>query len=99
MPVACYAVRQHLSRLTLGDILGVYTIILPPQVSAFEVILALMAILVASWCILDVCAHNYLLVPSFVFVYEMVEDGEVACWFQPWVVSSYAGTGAVRENK
>jgi len=77
----------------------VHTIILPPQVSAFEVILALMAILVASWCILDDCAHNYLLVPSFVFVYEMVKDGEVACWFQLWVVSSYAGSGAVRENK
>jgi hypothetical protein len=85
--------------LTLGDTLGVHIIILPPHVSAFEVILALMAILVASWCILDDCAHNYLLVPSFVFVYEMVKDGEVACWFQPWVVSSYAGSGAVRENK
>ena len=70
-----------------------------PQVSAFEVILALMAILVASWCILDDCAHNYLLVPSFVFVYEMVKDSEVACWFQPWVVLNYAGSGAVRENK
>jgi hypothetical protein len=79
--------------------LGVHTIILPPQVSAFEVILALMAILVASWCILDDCAHNYLLVPSFVFVYEMVKDGEVAWWFQLWVVLSYAGSGAVRENK
>ena len=61
--------------------MGVHIIILPPHVSAFEVILALMAILVASWCILDDCAHNYLLVPSFVFVYEMVKDGEVACWF------------------
>jgi hypothetical protein len=55
----------------------VHTIILPTQVSAFEVILALMAILVASWCILNDCAHNYLLVPSFVFVYEMVKDGRV----------------------
>jgi hypothetical protein len=60
-----------------------HTIILPPYVSAFEVILALMAILVASWCILDDWAHNYLLVPSFVFVYKMVKDGEVACGFQP----------------
>jgi hypothetical protein len=77
----------------------VHTIILPPQVSAFEVILALMAILVASWCILDDCAHNYLLVPSFIFVYEMVKDGEVAWWFQLWVVLSYEGSGAVRENK
>ena len=76
-----------------------HTIILPPQVSAFEAILALMAILVASRCILDDCDHSYLLVPSFVFVYEMVKDGEVACWFQPRVVSSYAGSGAVHENK
>jgi hypothetical protein len=68
--------------LTLGDTLGVHTIILPPQVSAFEVILALMVILVASWCIWDDCAHIYLLVvPSFVFVYERVNDGEVAWWF------------------
>jgi hypothetical protein len=72
---------KHLGRLTLGDTLGVHTIILPPHVSAFEVILALMAILVALWCILDDCAHNHLLVLSFVFVYEIVKDGEVACWF------------------
>jgi hypothetical protein len=77
----------------------VHIIILPPHVSAFEVILALMAILVASWRILDDCAHNHLRVPSFVFAYEMVKDGEVACWFQRWVVSSYAGSGAVREHK
>jgi hypothetical protein len=77
----------------------VYIIILPPQVSAFDVILTLMEIFVASWCILDNCAYNYFLVLSFVFVYEMVKDGEVACWFQPWGVSTYAGSGAVRENK
>ena len=57
-----------------------------------------MAILVASWCILDDCAHNYLSV-YLVFVYEMVKDGEVAWSFQLWVVLSYAGSGAVRENK
>ena len=77
----CYAVCQASGLFDTGDTLGVHTIILPPQVSAFEVILALMAILVASWCILNDCAHNYLLVPSFVFVYEMVKDSVVACWF------------------
>ena len=76
-----------------------HTIILPPQVSAFAVILALMAILVASWCILNDCARNYLRVPSFGFVHEMVKDGEVACWFQLCMVSSHVGSGAVRENK
>jgi hypothetical protein len=95
-PVRATRYVKHLSRLTLGDTLGVHTITLPLQVSAFEAILALMAILVTSWCILDDCTHNYLLVPSFVFVYEMVKEGEVAWWFQPWVVSSYAGSGTVR---
>ena len=89
---------KHLGRSTL-DTLGVHTILLLPQVSAFEVILALMAILVASWCLLNDCAHNYLLIPSFVFVYEMVKDGEVACWFQLWMVLSHAGSGAIRENQ
>ena len=77
----CYAVRQASGPFDTGDTLGVHTIILPPQVSAFEVILALMTILVASWYILDDCAHNHLLVSSFVFVNEMVKDGVVACWF------------------
>jgi hypothetical protein len=59
---------KHLGRLTLGDTLGVQTIILRQQVSAFEAIPALMAILVASWRILDYYAHSDLLVPSFTFV-------------------------------
>jgi hypothetical protein len=77
----------------------VYTIILFPQVSAFGVISALIAILVASWRILDDCAHSDLLASSFVFVCEMAKDSEGTCWFQLWVVSSYAGSGTVRENK
>ena len=69
------------------------------QLSACDAIPALMALLVASLRLLDYCAHSDLLVPLFACGYTMAKDGEVACWFQPFVVSSYGLSGAVSESK
>jgi hypothetical protein len=52
---------QHLGRLTLGDALGLQTAILLKQVSAFEAIPALVAIIIVTLLILDYCSHSYLL--------------------------------------
>jgi hypothetical protein len=94
---------KPLGRLTLGETLGVHlsvhTIILPPQGSGFEVISALIVILVASWRILDDCAHSDDLAPSFVFVCEMAKDGEVPCRLQPWEYQVTQVLGTVREDK
>jgi hypothetical protein len=79
---------QHLGRLTLGEALGVQVAILRKQVSAFEALPALVALIVALWLLLDYRAHSYLLGPSFAFVGVMAKDGEVAFWFQPFVVST-----------
>jgi len=58
------------------------------EVSALAALPTLVAIIVASLRILDYRAHRYLLVPFFAFVVVMAKDGEVAFWFQPFVVPS-----------
>jgi len=58
------------------------------QVRAFEALPALVTILVALLFLLDYRSHSDLLVPSFALVCVMAKDGEVACWFQPFVVST-----------
>ena len=80
---------KHLGRLTLGEPLGLQIAILLKQVSAFDAIPALVAILIASLLVLDYCSHSDLLFTSFAFVYVMAKDGEVAFWFQPFAVSSH----------
>ena len=90
---------KHRGRLTLGDPLGFEIAIPRKQVSAFDAIPALMAILVASLRRLDYCAHSDLLCPPCAFVYVMAKDGGVAFWFQPFVVSSCGLSRAVRESK
>jgi hypothetical protein len=54
----------------------------------FEALPALVAIIIASWRILDYCAHSYLLGPFFALVCVMAKDGEVAFSLQPCVGSS-----------
>ena len=58
------------------------------EVSALAALPTLVAIIVASLRILDYRAHRYLLLPFFAFVVVMAKDGEVAFWFQPFVVPS-----------
>jgi hypothetical protein len=90
---------KRLGRLTLGEALGLQTARPLTQLSACNAIPALLALLVASLRLLDYCAHSDLLVPLFAYVDTMAKDGEVACWFQPFVVSSYGLSGAVSESK
>ena len=59
---------KHLGRLTLGDPLGLQIAIPRKQVSAFEALPALVAILVASLRVLDYVAHSYLLFRSLYHV-------------------------------
>ena len=79
---------KHLGRLTLGEALGVQVALLRQQVSAFKALPALVTILVALLFLLDYRSHSDLLVPSFALVCVMAKDGEVAFWFQPFVVST-----------
>jgi len=65
----------------------------------FETIPALVAILVASLCSLDDCAHSALLCLAFALVYVMGKDGGVASWLQPFVRSSHGLSGAVIKTK
>ena len=80
---------KHLGRLTLGEPLGLQIAILLKQLSAFDAIPALVAILIASLLVLDDCSHSYLLFHPSPCVYVMAKDGEVAFWFQPFTVSSH----------
>ena len=52
-------------------------------------------VIVASLRLLDYRAHRYLLWPFFAFGVVMAKDGEVALWFQPFVVPSLCLSGAV----
>jgi hypothetical protein len=80
--------RKHLGRLTLGEALGLQVARRRKQRSACEAIPALVAILVALVLLLDYRSHSDLLFQSFAFVGVTAKDGEVAFWFQPFVVSS-----------
>jgi len=62
--------------------LGCEIAILRKEVSPFDAIPALVAIIVASWRLLDDRSHSYLLWPSFAFVFVMAKDGEGAFSFQ-----------------
>ena len=90
---------KHLRRLTLGDALGLQVAVPLTQLSAFDALPALMAILVAPLRILDYWAHSYLLFHSFAFVFVMAKDDEVAFCFQLFAVSSHCLSGAVIETK
>jgi hypothetical protein len=90
---------KHLGRLTRRDTLGLQRTILCQEVSAFEAIPALVAILVASWRLLDYRSHRDLLVPSCTLVCVLAQDGEVACQFQPFAESSHCLLGAVIKTK
>jgi len=79
---------QPLGRLTLGEAPGVQVARLRKPVSAFEALPAWVALLVALGLLLDDRAHSYRLFPSFALVGVMAKDGEVAFWFQPFVVST-----------
>lgn len=94
-PIACslllgrYARHMKpLGRLPLAEALGCESAILRKEVSAFDAISTLVAIIVASMRILDSRSHSYLLFPSFAFVFVMAKDGEVAFSFQPCIGSS-----------
>jgi len=78
---------QRLGRLTRRETLRLEIAILCIPLSAFEAMPALVAILVASLLSIDYRSHSYLPVSSFAFVLVMAKDGEVAFWFQPFVVS------------
>jgi hypothetical protein len=52
---------KHLGRLTLGETLGFEIAIPLIQLSAFDALPALVAILIAGLDILDYCSHHYLL--------------------------------------
>jgi hypothetical protein len=90
---------KHLRGLTLGETLSLEIAILRKQISTFETSPALVAILVASLLSIDYRSHRSLLLPSFAFIFVMAKDGEVACWFQPFVVSSLYLSGADIETK
>ena len=65
---------KPLRRLTLGEALGCEIAILRKEVSPFDAIPALVAIIVASLRLLDDRSHRYLLRPSFAFVFVMAKD-------------------------
>jgi hypothetical protein len=90
---------KHLGRLTRRDTLGLQRPILCQEVSAFEAIPALVAILVASWRLLDSRSHRALLLPSCTLVCVLAQDGEVACQFQPFAESRHCLLGAVIKTK
>jgi hypothetical protein len=52
---------KHLGRLTLGEALGFETALPFKQLSAFEALPALVAILIATLLVLAYCSHSYLL--------------------------------------
>ena len=79
--------------------LGLQVAVPLTQLSAFDALPALMAILVAPLRILDYWAHSYLLFHSFAFVFVMAKDDEVAFCFQLFAVSSHCLSGAVIETK
>ena len=86
---------KHLGGLPLGDALGFAIVILLQEVSALDALPTWVAIIVASLRLLDYRAHRYLLWPFFAFGFVMAKDGEVAFWFQPFVVPSLCLSGAV----
>ena len=75
--------------LTLGDALGVQIAILRKQISTFEAIPALVAIIVASGLLWDYCSHRCLLFQPFALVCVMAKDDEAAFLFQLFVVSNH----------
>jgi hypothetical protein len=87
--------RKHLGGLPLGEALGFEIVILLQEVSALDALPTWVAIIVASLRLLDYRAHRYLLWPFFAFGVVMAKDGEVALWFQPFVVPSLCLSGAV----
>ena len=86
-------------RVTLGETLSLQGARPLKQTRAFDAIPALVAIIVASWRILDDCAHSDLLCPPFALVYVMAKDGGVASWFQPFVRSRHGLSGAIIGTK
>ena len=90
---------KPLGRLTLGEALGLPTVIPLTQRSACDTIPALVAILVAVRRILHDWAHRDLLCSPSAFVYVMAKDGEVAFSFQPFGVSRYSLAEVVFETK
>jgi hypothetical protein len=86
---------KHLGGLPLGEALSFEIVILLQEVSALDALPTLVAIIVASLLILDYRAHRYLLLPFFAFGVVMAKDGEVAFWFQPFVVPSLCLSGTV----
>jgi hypothetical protein len=77
----------RLGRWTRRETLRLAIAILGIPLSACEAMPALVAILVAAWLSRDSRSHSDLLVASFAFVWVLAKDGEVAFWFQPFVVS------------
>ena len=90
---------KHLGRLTRRATLGLQRPIRCQEVSACEAIPALVAILVASWRLLDSRSHRALLVPSCTLVCVLAQDGEVACQFPPFAESRHYLLGAVIKTK
>jgi hypothetical protein len=74
-------------------------VVLLKESSPFEAIPVVVAIRVAPLYLLDYCAHSDLLFPPFAFVYVMAKDGEVACWFQPFMGLRHGLTGAVSKTE
>ena len=62
---------KDLRRVTLGEALSLQIAIPLQQTRAFAALPALVAIIVASWRLLDDCAHSDLLCPPFALVYMM----------------------------
>jgi hypothetical protein len=62
---------ERLGRLTLGEALGLQIMILLKALRAFNAIPALVAIIAVALCILDDCAHSYLLFQPF----ALMRDG------------------------
>ena len=73
---------KHFGRLTLGDTLGLESAIRLKQVSAFEAIPALVAITIATLCVMDYSAHSYLLPKLMPCEKWMAKAGEVATALQ-----------------
>jgi hypothetical protein len=76
---------ERLGRLTLGEALGLQIVILLKALRAFNAIPALVAIIAVALCILDDCAHSYLLFQPF----ALMRDG--SGWRDSFLVSTLRG--------